>query len=333
MTDPEQLEHAHDHAHEHEHGHAHGHHHFSPSDWAGLRPAFAIGIALNLAFVGLEVAFGLSSHSLALVADAGHNFGDVICLILGGGAVMLAQRSPSPQFTYGLRGSTILAALGNSVILLVVTGGIIWASVDRLRALTPVAADTVIAVAALGVVINGATAFFFASARHQDLNARGAYLHMAGDAAVSLGVIAAALVMHYTGWIWLDPVVSIVIALVILYSTWDLLRQSLRLAVQAVPASIDPGAVRQFLESQKGVIQTHDLHIWAMSTTETAMTAHIVMPAGHPGDHFLDDVARELDRRFKVGHVTLQVETGEGGQVCCALACEEMSSSASMHSI
>jgi len=275
---------------------------------------------LNLAFVLLEFTFGLSSHSLALVADAGHNFGDVISLVLAGGAMLLAQRSPSPQCTYGLRGSTILAALANATILLVVTGGILWASIERFGTLAPVAEGTVILVAALGVVINTATALLFFSSRHHDLNARGAFLHMAGDAAVSVGVIASALAMHYTGWLWIDPTVAIIVGLIILVSTWDLLKQSLRLAVQAVPGNIDPSEIKEFMGSQLGVEDVHDLHIWAMSTTETAMTVHLVMPEGHPGDEFLERIARELDRRFQVNHVTLQVETGPLGRVC-HLAC------------
>ncbi len=287
-----------------------------------MRRAFVIGIAINLAFVVLEVMFGLTAHSLSLLADAGHNFGDVISLVLAGGAMLLAQRSPSPQFTYGLRGTTILAALGNAMTLLVVTGGIIWASVVRLQTLTPVADGTVIRVAALGVVINTATALMFLSARHDDLNVRGAFLHMAGDAAVSLGVILAAIAMRYTGWLWLDPVVGMIVALVIMAGTWDLLKQSLRLAVQAVPANIDPNAVRAFLVSQAGVRDAHDLHIWAMSTTETAMTVHLVMPEGHPGDGFLDKIGEDLDQLFHVGHVTLQVETGAHGRIC-TLACEQ----------
>lgn len=312
-------------AHAHAHaGHVHTGHAQGPtaklqSEATGR--AFTFGIVLNLAFVAIEAAFGFRSHSLALIADASHNFGDVISLVLAGAAMMLAQRSPSAKFTYGFRGSTILAAVANAMLLLVVTGGILWASIGRLRAPAPIAEMTVVVIAGLGVVINVATAMFFASSRHHDLNSRGAFVHMAADAAVSLGVILAALVMRSTGWIWLDPVVSIIIALVIFVATWDLLKQSLGLAVQAVPATIDAALVREFLTAQEGVQQAHDLHIWAISTTETAMTAHLVMPAGHPGDAFLDRLAAELDQRFRVTHVTLQVEIGANGRIC-AMACE-----------
>jgi cobalt-zinc-cadmium efflux system protein len=319
----EQLdEHAHGHEHRRGHSHDHGHHHAQPGAAASARRAFAVGIALNLSFVVVEVGFGFWSHSLALLADASHNFGDVIGLILGWAAMVLAARRPSAAFTYGLRGSTILAALANSMILLVVTGSIVWASIDRLRLLEPVSTPVMIWVAAVGVAINTGSALMFLSAGRRDLNVRGAFVHMAADAAVSLAVIVSGIVIGVTGWLWLDPVASLVIAMVILAGTWDLLRQSLRLAVQAVPAGVDSRAVHGFLVAQSGVREVHDLHIWAMSTTENAMTGHLVMPAGHPGDGFLEQIADELDARFGLCHVTLQVETGDSKT--CRLAAEHV---------
>jgi len=303
------------------HGHAHGLRVSGMSLPLGVGRALSVGIALNLSFVCVEVVFALWAHSLALLSDASHNFGDVISLGLAWGAMALAQRKPSIQFTYGFKGTTILAALINAMILLVVTGGIIWAAVVRLASPAAVNENVMIWVAALGTAINAGTAVLFLPSRGRDLNARGAFIHMAADAAVSVAVIAAGLVMRATGWLWLDPAASIAIAFVIFVGTWGLLRQSLRLAVQAVPSGVDAKAVRQYLFSQPGVIEAHDLHIWAMSTSENAMTAHLVMPEGHPGDPFLQRIADELDARFDVGHVTLQVETG-GSSHACRLASE-----------
>jgi cobalt-zinc-cadmium efflux system protein len=304
------LDHDHDHDHDHEHGF--GHHH-GPVD---PNRAFAVGVALNLGFVIAEVGFGIRADSLALLADAGHNFGDVLGLAFAWSAAALAVRKPSTRFTYGLRGSTILAALGNAMLLLVATGGIVWEAILRLRDPAPVASGTVIWVAAAGVVVNLSTALMLMRGRKGDLNVRGAFLHMAADALVSVGVIIAGVVMLNTGWLWLDPAVSLAIGLVILLGTWGLLRESVQLALHAVPPGIDPDAVRRHLCAMPGVVQVHDLHIWGMSTTETALTVHLVMPQGHPGDDFLAGACEEIHRHFGIGHSTLQVETATGSAPC-----------------
>ncbi|MBI3935662.1 MAG: cation transporter [Betaproteobacteria bacterium] len=279
--------------------------------------AFAVGVALNSAFVLAEWLAGIFANSLALIADAGHNLSDVLGLLLAWGAAALAQRPPTARFTYGLRSSTILAALGNAAFLLLITGAIGWEAVQRFGNPQPVNQAMVIWVASAGVAINGATALLFLSGRKTDLNIRGAFLHMVADAAVSLGVVLAGLGMVATGWIWLDPAVGLVIAAVIVISTWSLLRESLELALHAVPKGVDAVEMRRWLSELEGVREVHDLHIWAMSTTETALTAHLVMPAGHPGDAFLANVARDIERLFRIGHVTLQVETARNP---CVLA-------------
>ena len=315
--------HGHSHAHNHKDDHAqhdhhdgrshalHGHLHLPNSS-----RAFAIGVVLNLSFVAVEVGYGLISNSLALLADAGHNFSDVLGLLLAWGASSLATKSPSLRLTYGLRGTTILAAMANAMMLLVAIGVIGWEAVGRLSSPDVVNSVTVIWVALVGVVINTATALMFVKGHKQDLNIRGAYLHMAADAAISLGVAVAGFGMLYTGWLWLDPVVSIVIAILIFIGTWGLLSESVRLALQAVPAGIDPVAVRRHLASLPHVREVHDLHIWGMSTTETALTVHLVMPGGHPGDDYLATVAHELAERYGIVHATLQVETASGSHPC-----------------
>ncbi len=300
-------------AHGHSHGHAHAHR--GPPTYGR---AFAIGIALNLAFVMVEAAAGWRADSLALLSDAGHNLSDVLSLVLAWGAAALATRKPSARFTYGLRGSTIMAAFANALLLLVACGAIALEAIERLRAPLPVASDVVIAVAAIGVVVNAASAALFASGRHRDLNVRGAFLHLAADAAVSLGVVAAALAMRLTGWLWLDPAASLAIVAVIVWSTWSLFRDSLGLSLQAVPAGIRPAEVRAYLASLPGVAEVHDLHIWGMSTTEVALTAHLVVPGGARSDALLGEAARGLEHRFGIAHATLQIEVGDGEP--CALA-------------
>ena len=297
----------HDHDHGgHDHRHGPGGHGHAP---ASFGRAFAIGIGLNVAFVLVEAGFGIASNSMALVADAGHNLSDVLGLVVAWVAAVLSKRPPSDRFTYGLRGSSILAALFNAVFLLVAVGAIAWEAVLRLLSPAPVAGATVIVVAAIGIAINGFTAWLFASGRRGDINIRGAYLHMAADAAVSAGVVGAGLAILATGWLWLDPVASLVIVAVVIWSTWDLLRDSLAMSLSAVPPGIEPAAVRAALLGESGVAGLHDLHIWSMGTTETALTAHLVMPAGHPGDAFLMRVGESLRRHHGIGHVTLQVET------------------------
>ncbi len=264
----------------------------------------------------IEVAYGLSANSLALLADAGHNFGDVLGLLLAWGASALATKGPSLRLTYGLRGTTILAAMGNAMLLVAAVGIISWEALGRLFSPEAVAGPTVIWVALAGVVVNTATALMFLKGSSDDLNIRGAFLHMAGDAAISLGVAVAGMGILYTGWLWLDPVVSLVLAILIFAGTWGLLSESTRLALQAVPAGIDPAAVRSHLAALPGVREVHDLHIWGMSTTETALTAHLVMPDGHPGDDFLATAAQGLEKKFRICHSTLQVETASGHMPC-----------------
>jgi cobalt-zinc-cadmium efflux system protein len=304
----------HDHSHAgHAHdgsGHAHG-----P---ASFGRAFAIGIGLNVAFVAIEFAYGVVANSMALVADAGHNLSDVLGLVVAWIASVLSKRPPSGRYTYGLGGSSILAALFNAVLLLVAVGAIALEAIQRLLHPEPVAEVTVMVVAAIGIVINGLTAWLFASGRKGDLNIRGAFLHMVADAAVSAGVVVAAFVILLTGWLWLDPLTSLVIVGVIVWGTWSLLRDSLAMSVSAVPGHIDPQAVRRYLESCAGVSAVHDLHIWPMSTTETALTAHLVVPGGHPGDEFLAIAATELGHRFGIGHATLQIEIS--AESACHLA-------------
>ena len=311
--------HAHDHAHDHGGHHHHAGHTHAPKDFGF---AFAFGTAINVAFVAIEAVYGVLSNSMALIADAGHNLSDVLGLLVAWGASALARRQPTARFTYGLRSTSILAALFNAVILLIAVGGIGWEALRRFAEPEPVAGMTVVIVAAIGIAINGATALLFMSGRHGDLNIRGAFLHMAADAAISAGVVVAGLAIMATGFAWIDPVVSLAIAAIIVWGTWGLLRDSLTMSLQAVPASIDPQAVRAYLGRLPGVATIHDLHIWPMSTTETALTCHLVLPAGHPGDGFLVTVAAELHERFRIGHATIQIEVSE--ETTCVLAPDQV---------
>ncbi|WP_168072394.1 cation diffusion facilitator family transporter [Caulobacter sp. SSI4214] len=306
-------DHAHGHGHHHGHAHGHGHHHHVPKDFGR---AFAIGTALNLGFVIVEAGAGLVTHSLALLADAGHNLSDVLGLLMAWGATVLAKRAPSARRTYGLRKGTILASLANAALLLIAIGAIAWEAVRRFATPEPIQTGEVMVVAAIGIVINTATALMFMKGSEEDLNVRGAFLHMAADAAVSAGVVVAALVMAYTGWLWLDPAVSIAISVVIVLGTWGLLRDSLDMALDATPRGIDTQKVREWLTARPGVTEVHDLHIWAMSTTETAMTAHVVRPLDADHDQFLHDACAELASKFNIGHVTIQVETSHGAHAC-----------------
>lgn len=283
--------------------------------------AFLIGIALNLAFVAVEATFGLLSHSLALVADAGHNLSDVLGLVLAWGAAILARRLPTTRRTYGLRRASVLAALFNGVFLLVAIGAIAWEAVRRFSDPGPVAGGTVIVVAAIGIVINTATALLFVAGRKGDLNIRGAFLHMAADAGVSLGVVLGGFAILATGWRWLDPAISLVIVAVILSGTWGLLRDSVNLALDAVPESVDTAAVEAYLAGLPVVAGVHDLHIWGMSTTETALTAHLVVPDDAVGDGLLTQVAGDLHDQFGIEHATLQIEHGDSAHPCpsCSL--------------
>ena len=292
------------------------HHHHHDHETVGHGRAFAIGTALNVAFVVVEAAAGWFTNSVALLADAGHNLSDVLGLLLAWGAAGLARTRPTSRRTYGLRRSSILASLTNAVVLLIAVGAILVEALGRFGAPAPIAGGTVIRVALLGIVVNALTAFLFVEGSKGDLNLRGVFLHMAADAAISAGVVVAAAVIMLTGWRWLDPVVAIAIAVVITVGTWGLLRDSLDLALDAVPRDVDHDAVEAFLASRPGVTEVHDLHIWAMSTTETALTAHLVRPDAGLDDGFLQDTCHELRTGFGVDHPTLQVESGDPAQSC-----------------
>lgn len=307
------MSHAHDHL-----GHDHGVGDGAVGAPASFGPAFLIGIGLNVAFVVGEAAAGWLGNSVVLLADAGHNLGDVLGLAAAWFATVLATRLPSSRFTYGLRGSSILAALFNAVLLLVTVGAIGWEAIMRLAAPEPSAGLTVIVVAGVGIVVNGVTALLFAAGRKGDLNVRGAFLHMLADALVSAGVVAAGILILMTGALWLDPAASLIVCAVIVWSTWSLLRESVFMSLDAVPPQIDAAAVRAYLEGLPGVDGLHDLHIWPMSTTEVALTAHLTMGGGRPGDGFLHETARDLEHRFGIDHPTLQIETDP--QERCELA-------------
>jgi cobalt-zinc-cadmium efflux system protein len=283
--------------------------------------AFALGIGLNLAFVAIEAVFGLLAGSLALLADAGHNLSDVLGLLLAWGASVLARRRPTQRRTYGMRRSSILAALLNAMLLLVAVGGICWEAVRQLFSPEPPPGAAVIWVALAGVGVNGATALLFLRGRERDVNIRGAFLHMAADAGVSLGVVVAGVAIQLTGWSWLDPAASLLIVVVILIGTWGLLRESLDLAMDAVPRGIEPQAVEAYLARLPGVVGVHDLHIWALSTTEAALTVHLVVPEVTDGDGLMAQVSRELHERFAIEHATLQIERGTDGVCPCGAGC------------
>ncbi|HEY8574143.1 cation diffusion facilitator family transporter [Phenylobacterium sp.] len=308
--------------HHHQHGHDHGHHHHHHHAPADMGRAFAIGVALNTAFSVAEAGAGLWSGSLALLADAGHNLSDVLSLILAWGAAVLAKRAPTGRRTYGLRKATILASLANAVLLLVAVGVIASEAVRRFSAPAELETGVVMLVAGIGVAINTATALLFLRGSQSDLNVRGAFLHMASDAAISLAVVVGAAVIAATGLLWLDPALSLAIGAVIVLGTWSLLRDSVDLALDAAPRGVDVTEVRRWLEALPGVEEVHDLHIWAMSTTETALTAHVIRPANVEPDRFLHDACDGLARRFHIGHATLQVETS--GAHACRLAPAEV---------
>lgn len=300
------MSHAHhDHAH---YGHDHAHHHHHHPAPAGWNRAFALGIALNLGFVAVEGVYGWLSGSLALLADAGHNLSDVAGLVLAWGAALAGGLRPTHRRTYGWMRASILAALANALLLIFAMGALAFEAVQRLQAPEPVAGGTVIVVAAVGVLVNGLTAWLFMAGSQTDLNIRGAFLHMAGDALVSLGVVAAGLLYLQFGWGWLDPLVSLAIAVVIVLGTWSLFRQSLHLAFDGVPEGIDLVEVHAWLLAKPGVVDVHDLHVWALGTSDVALTAHLVMPAGHPGDAFVVALAEGLAHRFHINHPTIQIE-------------------------
>ncbi len=307
--------HSHNHSHGHSHGHAHGHSHghghsHAPASYGR---AFAIGIVLNSVFVGIEAVYGFLSGSMALVADAGHNLSDVLSLVIAWGASVMTARPASSRFTYGYKSSSILAALVNAGLLLVAIGAILIETMRRFYVPAHVEGMTMIVVAGIGVIINTATALLFMSGRKNDLNIRGAFMHMAADALVSVGVVVAGILILLTGKAWIDPITSLIIVAVIAWGTWGLLKDSVKMGLLAVPDGIDEAAVKDHLAGLPGVAAVHDLHIWPMSTTETAFTAHLVMPDGHPGDSFLHGVAQQLDQIFGIHHSTIQVEMAHNG--------------------
>jgi cobalt-zinc-cadmium efflux system protein len=293
-------------AHSHDHAHV-------PADYNRI---FAVGVGLNVAYVAVEAVFGLLVGSLALLADAGHNLSDVIGLLLAWGAAYLSTFPPTQRHTYGLRSSSILAALGNALILLVAVGGIAWEAIRRFWEPQPVTGMTLMWVAGVGVVINTLTALLFLKGRREDLNVKGAFLHMAADAGVSLGVVLAGLAILLTGRAWIDPAVSLLVALVIFLGTWGLLRDAFNLALHAVPAHVDLKEVREYLLALPGVDGVHDLHVWAMSTTETALTAHLIKPDARNDDELLARVCRELHDRFGIEHMTVQLERSSEANAC-----------------
>ncbi|WP_118179409.1 cation diffusion facilitator family transporter [Paraburkholderia phosphatilytica] len=302
----------HAHSHGHHHGHGHSHHH---APVAGHGRAFAIAVGLNVTIVVVQAIYGVLANSTALLADAGHNLSDVLGLLLAWGATWLATRRPSARYTFGLGSSSILASLANAALLLFACGVIVAEAVGRLLHPSPVAGLDVFVVAAVGMIVNGLSAWLFMRGQ-EDLNIRGAFLHMVGDAAISGAVAVSGVVIFFTNWTWLDPVMSIAVVLVVLYGTWGLLRDSMRLALDAVPPGVDLQRIRGFLAEQPGVTDVHDLHVWALSTTGNALTAHLVMPAGHPGDQTVDRIVAALRERFDMHHATLQVDLGTTEHRC-----------------
>ena len=300
------LGHSHDHDHDHHDGHGHGHgHSHAPKDFGN---AFLIGVILNSVFVVVEAVYGWISGSMALIADAGHNLSDVMALLLAWGASVAAKKPPTQRFTYGFKSSTILAALANAGLLLVAIGAITFETLHRIAEPAPVEGMTMVIVAGIGIVINTGTALLFLRGREHDINIRGAFLHMAADALVSLGVVIAGVAILFSGATWIDPLVSLLIVAVIAWGTWGLLKDSVAMSLLGVPKGISESGVRSYLAGLEGVSEIHELHIWPMSTTETALTAHLVMPGGHPGDTFLKQVGDELEQKHRIGHATIQIE-------------------------
>lgn len=298
----------------HDHHHDHGHSHLDPAAMHGR--AFAIGIALNACFVFAEILYGIQANSLSLLADAGHNAGDVLGLFMAGGALILSRREPSERYTYGLQSSSIMAALANAVLLLVAVGGVGWEALTRLFHPETSAGLTVMVVAAAGVCVNGFTAWLFMKGREHDLNVRTAFRHMLADALIAFGVVVTGGIMLKTGWKWLDPVVSLIISVTIIMGTLDLLKDSLNLALHAVPENVDLAAVRAYFAGLEGVTEVHDLDIWAMSTTETALSVHLLMPGGHPGGSFIVQINERLAHDHHIGHATIQIEVASTSESC-----------------
>jgi cobalt-zinc-cadmium efflux system protein len=301
--------------------HRHHHHHEPPENFS-MR--FAVGAALNMAFVVAELGFGFVSNSLGLIADAAHNFSDVVGLLLAWAGMWLARLNPTAQRTYGYSGASILAALGNAALLFVAIGGILVHAVQRFFHPSDVHSMTIIWVAAVGIVINFGTAMLFHKGQEKDLNIRGAYLHMMADAVISLGVVIAGLVIMYTGWAWVDPMISVAIAVVIFIGTWGLAKESLHLSLAGVPRHVNRDKVHEFLSNLPGVTEVHDLHIWAMSTTNTALTVHLLRPDHGVDDAFLHFIAQELEEKYGIQHPTIQLETGKDSASPCRFAPDEV---------
>ncbi len=298
------------------HNHAHGEncsHSHAPKNYNTI---FFVGISLNLIFVAAELTYGVLSNSMSLVADAGHNFSDVVGLVLAWGAFWLTKKKPTARYTYGLKKSSILSALLNSVILLIAVGAIMWEAAHRFFNPVEVQSTTVMIVATIGILINTGTALLFLKDRDHDINIRGAFLHMAADALISLGVVISGFIISYTSWYWIDPATSILISLVIVAGTWQLLKDSVIMSMDAVPNGIDPDNVKAYLASVSGVSEVHDLHIWAMSTTETALTAHLVLDEADSDGKILKKITEELKSKFKIHHPTLQLELSDPSFVC-----------------
>lgn len=312
----------HDHGHEHNHGHGHAHFNHRGAPRGSFDVRIAIAIVLNLVFVVVEGLFGWISNSIALVADAGHNFSDVLGLLAAWGAMALARRPAGGRFTYGLGRSSVLAALGNAVLLFIACGAIAWESIGRIFDPPAVAGITVMWVAGVGILINGVSAYLLHAGNRDDMNVRAAFLHMVADAAVSAGVVIAGFVIQATGLRWIDPAVSLVVILVILYGTWGLLRDSLHLSLDGVPSNVNSAAVKEYLAKHRGVAGVHDLHIWALSTTSVALTAHLIVPGGDPDGELLAVLTEDLRRRFKIDHATLQIE-----QNVCEHGCDPQAAS------
>ena len=301
----------------HNHGSEHTH------GTANYNRAFIVSVTLNTLFVAIEAFYGIAANSLALLADAGHNLSDVLGLLLAWGASFLSQRQATERRTFGLRRSSILAALFNAMFLLVISGGVGWEAILRFRDPAPVSGRKLIVVAAIGIVINTVSALMFLTGRKRDLNIRSAFLHLMADAAVSAVVVLAGVAIVFTGELWFDPAVSLLVTAVVVVGTWQLLRDALNLIMDAVPAGIEPLAVRTYLAERPGVTEVHDLHIWSMSTTEAALMVHLLVPTGHPGDAFLAQIYRDLHENFGIEHATIQIELGDSGQAC-ALAPENV---------
>ncbi|GAB3827875.1 cation diffusion facilitator family transporter [Hymenobacter jeollabukensis] len=310
----------HDHSHSHAgHDHGAGGHHHGPADLENVGRSFGWGIALNLAFVAAEATGGWWANSSALLSDAGHNLSDVLSLALAWGAMLIGKRPSSARYTYGFKGLSIQAALLNAALLYLALGVILWETIDHLRHPAPVNGQLVMLLAGAGIVVNGFTAWLFSRGQQGDVNVRGAYLHMLTDALVSVGVVVGGALVYFTGWLWLDPAISFVILAIVGVSSWGLLRETVQLSLQAVPTGIDPAAVRQFLLTQPGVTGVHDLHIWPLSTRDTALTAHLVRPSG-TDSHFLHDLQHRIQDEFNIGHITVQIEPGACTHESCDAA-------------